>query len=367
MFTFSRQIRALELTESKHEIRWRTLSKPRRSVPLSETVATVLYACRILSHLKATTPLTVRAAADVAECSASAAHRILTTLHAHGFALQDSRGQYRAALHDIIDKSPSPAPPEAIPSSSIVLSVHRALLLLRRLAHGVVLSVKESGNFLGVAPSTAFRLLNSLSLEKFAVQLADRRYRLGPAMYPARRMPSLADLRQTVASIAFNVQAETGETVHVWGPTGPYVKLVYGVAGSRPDAVPHDRWPRVPAYTTAGGRSMLSTLPNSEVEMIHTEGLLPWRVSPITSLSRLKQRLAVVRRRGYDTNIEEGAQGVSGLALASTDPLQQPLLALGLALPSARFSPSQVAQYQKILYEAKDAIEIAFQNEFLKG
>lgn len=304
----------------------------------------------------------MRAAAEAAECSASAAHRILTTLHAHGFALQDAQGQYRSAVHDIYNKPEPVASPEVILNKSTVLSVHRSLFVLRRLAQGAVLSVKESANFLGVAPSTAFRILNSLYLEEFAVQLADRRYRLGPAMYPARRIPSLTDLRQTVASIAADVRAETGETVHVWGPTGPYVKLIYGVAGSRPDAVPHDRWPRVPAYTTAGGRAMLSTLPNSEVEMIHTEGLLPWRVSPITTLGTLKRRLAVVRRRGYDMNIEEGAQGVSGLALASTNPLQQPLLALGLALPSARFSPSQISQYQKILYEAKEMIEIAIQN-----
>src|SRR5699024_4510152 len=135
---------------------------------------------------------------------------------------------------------------------------------------GAVLSVKESAHFLGVAPSTAFRILNSLSLEEFAVQLADRRYRLGPAMYPARRIPSLTDLRQTVASIDANVRAETGETVHVLVPTRPYVLLMYGVARFRPDAVPHDRWPRVPAYTAEGGRAMRTTLPKSEIKMIHT-------------------------------------------------------------------------------------------------
>src|SRR5699024_9872146 len=171
--------------------------------------------------------------------------------------------------------------------------------------------------------------------------------------------PSLDDLLEITAPIVSQISTETGETVHVWVPDGPYVRLIYGARGSSPDAVPHDKWSHVPAYSTAGGRTMLATLPNSYVDEIHREGLLPWRVSPIVSLKDLKRRLTVVRRRGYDTNVEEGAQGVSGLAFAVSDPLQRPVLALGIALPVVRFVPPLLTRCREALEPAHARIQRA--------
>ena len=73
--------------------------------------------------------------------------------------------------------------------ASPVESVDRALVLLTALRDGEVLSVTDAAARLGVAPSTAHRLLTSLVHRDFAFQDRDRRYRRGPALLAPRSEP----------------------------------------------------------------------------------------------------------------------------------------------------------------------------------
>jgi IclR family transcriptional regulator, acetate operon repressor len=76
---------------------------------------------------------------------------------------------------------PLPAPPPAY----LVDAADKALQLVLLLQGTEAVSVSEAAAHLGVARSTAHRLLTTLRHRGFAVQSDDRRYRAGPALHHA--------------------------------------------------------------------------------------------------------------------------------------------------------------------------------------
>ncbi|WP_425490239.1 IclR family transcriptional regulator domain-containing protein [Nocardioides soli] len=62
-----------------------------------------------------------------------------------------------------------------------------------------------------------------------------------------------------------------------------------------------------------------------------------------------------MRRCGYGVNQDETEDAVSGIGVVVTDPSGQPVAALTLAVPSARFDRRQVTGYLDALGEGRGA------------
>lgn len=229
-------------------------------------------------------------------------------------------------------------------------SVRRALVLIRALQEGSVLSVTQAAAMLNVAPATAHRLLATLRMEGFAEQANDRRYRAGTHLARvAPRSITHEDFEVAVQPVVQELVDALDATILVWVRRGAFVRLVHSARGGSPDAIPHDRLTRLPAYATACGRTLLAELPNERVEEIHHGGLTPWRDAKITSLQSLKRRLSAVRRERFETTFEEAIQGASGVAQCVRDPWGRPAVAIGVAVPSRSFSRADIPDYRRIL------------------
>lgn len=249
-----------------------------------------------------------------------------------------------------IEKKPDSAP--------IIESVHRALELLKILHDGQTLSVTAAATALNVSPATAYRLLSTLRVQGFAMQVADRSYRaVARVAHGERACVTVGDLGDAVTPIARSVADALGETVLVWARRGHLLNLIRVEEAQRIDAVLGERFDRFPAYATASGRVLLSELTNREVEDVHRSGLMPWRDSKITSLNTLKRRLSVIRREGFDTTYEEAIQGTAGLAVAVHDPRDRAVAAIAVAAPVKRVSKSNIAQMRTVLGRATRDVE----------
>lgn len=245
-------------------------------------------------------------------------------------------------------------------STSPVESLHRGLVLLKELRDGRVLGVKDAAELLGVAASSAHRLLNALCYDGFAVQDRDRRYRLGPEFRPDQvRGMDVGEFRTLVRPVIERLSSKVGETVHVWVRQGPLLHWVDGVEGTAPSHVAPDRWDRVPAYASAAGKALLSELNSRQLEEVFVDGLPPARASRITNIAALKRHLNAVRARGYALSIEESAQGVDGVAVCSKDSLGRPIFAISLAIPSSRFERAKVPEYVEALRSTVEQTEEA--------
>jgi IclR family acetate operon transcriptional repressor len=243
-------------------------------------------------------------------------------------------------------------------SPSKLESVDRALQLVTWLRAGEVMSVKSAGERLGVAPSTAHRLLGALVDRDFAVQDRERRYRAGSQLVSRGESHfSVNHLRQAARPALQKLYVDVNDTVQLMVLAGPHVRFIDGIESEAALHVKARMGDLMPAYCSAGGKAILAELGNVEVEQIYRGGLTPWPTARIHTLPALKRQLAAVRKAGYAGNLEETEQGVSGLGVCIRDATGKPVAAYTTAIPTARFKKASVPGYVKALREAAAATE----------
>jgi IclR family acetate operon transcriptional repressor len=231
-------------------------------------------------------------------------------------------------------------------SESPLESVDRALRLAIRLREHGQLSVTAAAEHLGVAPSTAHRLLSALSYRGFAVQDRNRPYRPGPQLVDATTSPlSRAALVRLVRPALELLHEATGETTHLAVLSGPDILFIDGVEGEQALRVGLRTGVRLPAYCTSTGRAMLATLPAMDVDQVYRAGLPPWRGSQITSLTGLHRKLAAERKQGYAFNQEESEQGLVAVGACLVDRTSRPIAGMSVSIPSVRYRRSHLPRY----------------------
>jgi IclR family acetate operon transcriptional repressor len=233
-----------------------------------------------------------------------------------------------------------------------ITSVDHALHLAQLLQQEGSLSVSEAAELLGVARSTAHRLLAMLVYRDMAEQCSDRRYRPGSVLGPGPTAPALALRRVALPHMQLLV-AEVQETVSLQVRVGTDVRFVESVESERALRVGDRSGKVLPAHQVAGGKALLAALPE--------EALTELYVGSGVDLSRLRKQLALVRTRGYAVNDQETEDDVTavGVVVRGEDP--EPVGALSVAVPSARFRRTDIATYLTPLADMAEAVGASLQ------
>lgn len=225
-------------------------------------------------------------------------------------------------------------------------SVDKALRLLLLLRNRRVLAVSEASRELGVAASTAHRLLAMLHYRGFVAQdPATKAYTLGPilaelGLAAVRGM----DIRGQARPVMEHLVGEVGETVHLGVLRGTDVLLLESVESTRALRVADRTGMTLPAHASAAGKALLADIPVEQLHILFPDMALPaFRPNTITQRDRLEQMLAVVRERGYATNADESEAGVSGVAAPVRDSTGRVRAALTVSAPTSRLSDEQIA------------------------
>lgn len=237
----------------------------------------------------------------------------------------------------------SPAPLEDSPVAPVrdggLASVDNALLLLQLIGERQALRVAEAADLLGVARSTAHRLLSALRRRDFVMQ--DRpngAYRPGPALHAIGLVAiSRIDIRRIARPFLEELQQQTRETASLAVLEGTAARFVDCVESSRSVRVGNRTGVVRPAHASAVGKAMLAELPRAELERrypdVHLRAGTP---SAITDRAALEADLDEIRRQGYSLNWEESAEGVCAVGVALKDTTGAPIAAIAIAAPSSR-------------------------------
>lgn len=228
-----------------------------------------------------------------------------------------------------------------------IASVDAALHLAQLLQQEGSLSVSEAAELLGVARSTAHRLLAMLVYRDVAEQSEDRRYRPGPVLGAAPAAPSLA-LRRTALPHMESLVARVDETASLQVRVGTDVRFVDSVECGRALRVGDRSGKVLPAHKVAGGKALLAALDDSELTALYS-------VSEV-DLPRLRKQLALVRARGWALNDRETEDDVTAVGVVVLGQQHLPFGALSLAVPSARFRRTDTATYVAPLLAAAHAV-----------
>lgn len=221
-----------------------------------------------------------------------------------------------------------------------IQSVDHALHLAALLAQEGPLRLSEAAARLGVARSTAHRLLATLVHRGFAAQGEDRRYEAGPLMRTAGAPEPIAELRRIALPHLQALTERTGETSNLLVVVGDQARFVASVECSQVLRVGEREGRILPAHLASGGRAVLATLDEDEIRALYDA-----KRSPMVDVDRLLRELRRVRRQRFALNDQLTETGVTAIGAAVPDAPGAGRSAVSLALPTARFRQDRLATW----------------------
>ncbi|MGW1007023.1 IclR family transcriptional regulator [Streptomyces sp. NPDC002520] len=218
-------------------------------------------------------------------------------------------------------------------------------------------SVSQIAERLGVARSTAHRILAMLVYRDFAVQGEDRVYRAGPVLELASHSQSLVSrLRAAALPHLQRVVDLLDETANLIVRTGDTVRFIASVecrqalrVGSREGMV-------FPAHRTTAGLLLLAELSDEELDEVYAERSRE-RPSDRPDPDRLRAELRRLRRNGFAVNRGRSERGLVAVGVPVRDRDGTALAGLSVSLPSVRYDPHRLRSLVATLDAAAHALE----------
>jgi IclR family acetate operon transcriptional repressor len=236
-----------------------------------------------------------------------------------------------------------------------VQSLERAFDLLEALAAGGELGVTELANRTGLVPSTAHRLLHTLTKRGYVTQSPESgRYLLG---YKVVEVASgLEHRRERLRAVARphleGIQRATGETVNLVVLEADRVVYIDQVEGSRQVRMFTAVGTSVPAHTTGSGKAILAFgAPEVPTTLYGDRELGRLTDRTLTSLAALEDDFKRIRRRGYALDNEEHEEGVGCVAAPVFDHTGRPCAAISVSGPTARILHEHSSELGALLIE----------------
>jgi DNA-binding IclR family transcriptional regulator len=243
-------------------------------------------------------------------------------------------------------------------------SVDNALRILQALRDSGQVRVSDVAAELGIARSTAHRLLAMLVYRDFAVQAEDRSYRPGPALAaePLRGEPAQR-LRQVMRPHMEALCDQVAETINLVVRLGIQTRFLHTVESAQVLRVGDRQGTVLPAWKTSGGKALLAELADAQLTALlrGANGRPPEGMTAAERRS-LVAELRLVRDQGYAENIEESESGVCAVGLCVRDMAGDPVAALSVSAPSVRYTPDRSRMFLKELRTtvAKAQADISF-------
>lgn len=204
-------------------------------------------------------------------------------------------------------------------------TVSRALKLLSVLADadGPV-TIKYVAEQMGLAPSTAHRLLALLKEEGFAADvLESRSYKIGAQFYRvSSRVVSNSRAHDFIAEVMEGI-VETYEETVLFGqylPTENSLSFAIRCDGAQKLLYQIEMHKPLSLLWGASGKAILAHLPTHRVaEILQTEGCAPGNGAAPPDLATLQEELRAIKQAGYAISYGEKLPGSRGIAVPVYD------------------------------------------------
>lgn len=228
-----------------------------------------------------------------------------------------------------------------------IASVDNALRLILLLGEHSDIRLTEASEYLGVASSTAHRLLAMLQYRGFVRQdPRTKAYQSGAALTNvAFSVLSRLDVRTQARPVLERLNKVLEETVHLGMLEGSMVRFVDAIESPKAVRVASRMGKSMLAHCTSTGRAIMAQLPEAEILKLYpSEDLLQMTPSSVSRRSDLLEELSKVRQRGYATNREESEEGVSSVSVAVKSNSISSRFAVNVAVPTGRMTTARIKE-----------------------
>ena len=219
-------------------------------------------------------------------------------------------------------------------------SVANALRLLLAFKERPALGVSEAARDLGVARSTAHRLLAQLAHFDFVEQdPRTKNYVAGRALFDLGQLVAINDDVEAAAHrYLVSLVATFGETAHLCVLQGTDVLFLAGIESRKALRSGNRAGTVMPAHATSGGKVLLAAMRDEVVrERYPDEALYALTRRTIRTRTALLAELHAVRARGYAINNGESEAGLSAISCIVRTRSGNPRAAMTIAGPETRF------------------------------
>lgn len=254
------------------------------------------------------------------------------------------------------------------PPTYVVTSVDHALRAAVMLQMEGPLSVSEVADRLGVARSTAHRLLSTLVYRDFAAQDDERKYHPGPVLALTRHSRAGTSQLRTAALPHMQRLVElVDETVNLTVRTGVTARFAASVECTQALRVSSREGMAFPAHRTTGGLVLLAALEPEEVEALYpavdaargAAGGADEGTDQRPDMARLRADLAKVGRAGFAVNDERSERGIVAVGVPVRGADGRPVAGLSVSMPSIRYDRHRLPALVETLKRAASAVETA--------
>lgn len=237
-----------------------------------------------------------------------------------------------------------------------VKSADRTLDVLEALSREGELSLSELALRLKIPKSSLHGILRTLEARGWADSDPTRSlYRLGMSSLLIGMAYVNQDLVVARTSDGMDMLAhETGETIHLARLEGSSIVYLAKRESIHPLRMYSSIGRRLPAYSTALGKALLSHLPDETVRTLLPDELATATPHSIAHHDDLIAELAQTRARGYSIDNEESELGLRCFSVAL--PFESPAApknAISCSVPIARLTPERESRIVELLTQVQ--------------
>lgn len=239
-----------------------------------------------------------------------------------------------------------------------ISSVDSALRLLLMFRDRKSIRITDASDELGVARSTAHRLMGMLAFHGFVRQdPQSRSYLPGRALVDVglavvRQM----DVRSVARPAMERLSVETGETVHLARLDSPNVLFLDCVESSRAIRVGSRVGTTMPAHCTSVGKAMMAATPKVLDGYFVGQRLPTLTSHSIQSRADLKRELQEIQQRGFARSEQESEDGLRSVGVAILDRSGYVVGGLSVAAPVQRVDHQALDKLGELARNTADEI-----------
>ena len=245
-----------------------------------------------------------------------------------------------------------------LPPQYPIESVDNALKILLLFEEQTQVRLTDASAYLGVASSTAHRLMAMLQYRGFVRQNpATRAYQPGPALSSiAFAIMGRMDVRATARPVLERLHHEFAETVHLGKLDGRHVTFIDTIEGTRAVRVGSRVGKIMPAHATSTGKAMLSQLDSAAFqELFPHEDLEAVTEKSITTRTDLEADLKRARQLGYAVSHGESEDGVCSVAVPVPG-VNGALYAINVSVPAHRMTETLEVEIAESLQQTSEEL-----------
>lgn len=210
--------------------------------------------------------------------------------------------------------------------------------------------VHEAAEQIGVVPSTAHRLLNTLRKEGFLVKDANQ-YRLGVSILALGAvLQSSTPLIHSSHEILKELSIHTNETALLGIRQNGHVLYINGSNSPNPIGYNAYEGQKFPLHKTSAGKILLAQESPEAIQQYYRS------IDEQGSYDNIESTLAEIRIKKYAVTKNEPYPGVTSVSSALNTRSGKTIAAIEVIGPSQRFSEKKMPQFIKLIDEATEQL-----------